>query len=247
MTNKQAARMVRAACAEGEEWVETSLRLKGAGVAGAFGAGLVLGWGGVFRDNGHAFENLINQAVLDHFAVIEPFITIAVAGDALDGLAGLEGINLVEAVAYAEHLAGFDLDIGGLPFHHAAQQGLVHEVAGIFEGKAFALGSGAGNDAAHAGGLTHDVRGNIALKEAHGVEDGQPRGNATAGAINIKMDIVLGVVVSEEEKLGNDEVGHVIAYSTTKKDDAVLEQARVDVVRALALGGLLDHDWYEVT
>ena len=154
----------------------------------------------------HFLEDRIDQAVLDHFVLIEPLVAIAVFGDAVDGLTGLLGIDAVEAVADAEHFAGFDFKVGGLTFHYAAQQGLVHEIAGVGERVAFALGAGAGEDAAHAGGLADDVGGDIALKETHGVEHGKAGGNTATGRVDVKVDVRFGIFVGEEEELGDDNI-----------------------------------------
>src|SRR5690606_33857251 len=54
-------------------------------------------------------------------------------------------------------------------------------------------------------------------------------------------DVLLGVLRLEEQHLRHDHVGDVVVHAADKEDHPLLEQARVDVVRALAPAGLLDH------
>jgi hypothetical protein len=42
------------------------------------------------------------------------------------------------------------------------------------------------------------------------------------------------------DELGHDQVGDLLVDLATEEDDAVIEQARVDVERALSASGLLD-------
>ena len=56
------------------------------------------------------------------------------------------------------------------------------------------------------------------------------------------MDVVLRILRLEEQQLGDDQVGDLIVDGRAEEDDAVLEQARVDVVGALAPPGLFDDD-----
>ena len=51
-----------------------------------------------------------------------------------------------------------------------------------------------------------------------------------------------GILGLEEEELGDDQVGDVVVDRRPEEDDAVLEEAGVDVVGALAATGLLDDD-----
>ncbi len=55
------------------------------------------------------------------------------------------------------------------------------------------------------------------------------------------MNLFLGVFGLKKEKLGGDQAGAVILDRTGDEDHPLLEQARIDVVGALAAGGLLDH------
>ena len=48
-------------------------------------------------------------------------------------------------------------------------------------------------------------------------------------------------IAQEMEKLGYDNIGHIVVNGASQKHDAIVEQARINVVRALAAAGLL-HD-----
>ena len=56
----------------------------------------------------------------------------------------------------------------------------------------------------------------------------------------------LGVLVAEEQQLGDDEVGHVVVDLPADEDDPVAQQAGVDIVTPLAAPRLLDNDRNEV-
>jgi hypothetical protein len=56
------------------------------------------------------------------------------------------------------------------------------------------------------------------------------------------MDVLVRILRLQEQQLGHDQVRHVVFHLTDQEDDALLEQARIDVVGALAAGGLLDDD-----
>src|SRR5690349_8148176 len=55
------------------------------------------------------------------------------------------------------------------------------------------------------------------------------------------MNVLVRVLGLEEQQLGHDQVGHVVLDRPDDEDHALLEQARVDVERALATRSLLDH------
>src|SRR5207237_5559708 len=54
------------------------------------------------------------------------------------------------------------------------------------------------------------------------------------------------LLVRQEHQLGVDQARDVVVDRAVQEDDTVLEQARVDVVRALATRALLDDHRYDV-
>ena len=55
------------------------------------------------------------------------------------------------------------------------------------------------------------------------------------------MDVLVRILRFEEQHLRDDEVGRRLVDGPDQEHDAFLQQARVDVVRALAASALLDH------
>src|SRR5690606_34191635 len=90
-----------------------------------------------------------------------------------------------------------------------------------------------------------DVRRHIAGQEVHRVDDAQASGDAAAGAVDVEVDVALGVIVGQIQQLRDDEVGYFIVNRPAQKDDAVVEQAGVDVIGPLAAAGLFDDDGNE--
>jgi hypothetical protein len=79
------------------------------------------------------------------------------------------------------------------------------------------------------------------LDELHGVVDGHAGGDRTARGVDVEVDVLVRVLGFQEQELGHHQVGHLVLDRADQEDHAFLEQARVDVVGALATGGLLDH------
>ena len=67
----------------------------------------------------------------------------------------------------------------------------------------------------------------------------------TAGTVDVHVDGFLAGLRLEEEELRDHQRRDVVVDGAHEADDAVLEQARVDVVAALAPAGLLDDDGHE--
>ena len=64
------------------------------------------------------------------------------------------------------------------------------------------------------------------------------------------MDVLVGVVGFQVDELGDDQVGRFLVDLSAEEHDAVVEQARVDVERALAARRLLDdhrNEWHEAS
>ena len=76
-------------------------------------------------------------------------------------------------------------------------------------GRAFRLplAPAASKQRAHAGALADAIGRHVAGNPLHRVVDGQPRGHAAAGAVDVEMDIGLGVLMCQDEHLGDDQVG----------------------------------------
>ena len=88
----------------------------------------------------------------------------------------------------------------------------------------------------HADAHRRDIR----LDVVHRVDDGQSCGDVSAGGVDVEGDVFLGVFGGEEEELGDYKIGDVVVDAAAEEDDAFLEEARVDVIGALAHVRLLD-------
>ena len=138
-----------------------------------------------------------------------------------------------------QHVFHVNLHVGGLSLRPA--ENLVDHHVGVREGEAFAGGAATEQHGAHAGGLTNAVGVHVTREELHGVIDRQTGGNVAAGGIDVNVDVLLRIAHLQEQHLGDDGVGHRIVDGGAEKDDAVHQQARINVVPALAATGLLHH------
>ncbi len=97
-------------------------------------------------------------------------------------------------------------------------------------------------DRAHAGRLADADGADVRLDELHGVVDREARAHDAAGRIDVERDVLVGVLGLQEQHLRDHDVGHVVVDRADDEDHALLEQARIDVISALAARGLLDDD-----
>ena len=70
----------------------------------------------------------------------------------------------------------------------------------------------------------------------------RPDGDASPGAVDVKMDVGLGVLMGQNKHLGDDEVGDRVVDRGSQDDDAVLEQAGIDIHRPLFTAASFDDD-----
>ena len=47
------------------------------------------------------------------------------------------------------------------------------------------------------------------------------------------MNIFIGTLGMQKQKLGDDRIGHLVVHSRTEKDDAVLQQPAIDIIAVL--------------
>ena len=166
--------------------------------------------------------------------------------DGIGGLAGEVGHEVIEPIAQAEHVLGFDAKIGGGALEDAADQRLMEHNLRVGQDVTLALGAGGQQTCPHAGGHADAGRRDIAAEIAHGVDHPEAGRDAAAGGVNVELDVALWIVVGKEEHLGDDDVGHFIGDRPADHDDAVFEKARVDVVSAFTAAGFFDDDGDQV-
>src|SRR5947207_15371130 len=84
----------------------------------------------------------------------------------------------------------------------------------------------------------------------HRVVDREARVDASAGGVDVQADVLVRVLGLEVDQLGHDQVRDVLVDRRAEEHDSLVQQAGVDVERALAAGGLLDDhgdQWTHVT
>jgi hypothetical protein len=95
-------------------------------------------------------------------------------------------------------------------------------------------------EAAHARREAHADRVHRRVQVLHRVVDREPRRDAAARRVDVQEDVAVLVVRLEEEQLRDDDVRDVVIDRCAEEDDAVHQQAREDVIAALAAAGALD-------
>ena len=88
-------------------------------------------------------------------------------------------------------------------------------------------------------------RAHVRLDELHRVVDREPGVDVAARRVDVERDVVLGILGLEMEELRVHDVRDLVVDLGAEKDDALIEEARVDVERALAAARLLDHCRHE--
>jgi hypothetical protein len=85
----------------------------------------------------------------------------------------------------------------------------------------------------------------VGLDELHRVVDRQPGVHRAAGRVDVERDVLVGILGLQVQQLRDDQVRDLIVDGRAEEDDPLVEQAAVDVERALPAGGLLDDHRYE--
>ena len=104
-----------------------------------------------------------------------------------------------------------------------------------------ALGARAEQESTHGGGHAHGDGGHITLDVLHGVVDGHARSDAAAGAVDIELDILVGILSLQVEQLGHNQAGSGVVDLLRQEDDAVVQQTGKNIIAALAAAGLLNN------
>ena len=112
--------------------------------------------------------------------------------------------------------------------------------------EALALRASSEKNGTHGSGDTDTVGIHVAGYELHRVVDCQAGCHAPAGRVDVDVDVLLRVGHLQEEHLSDDGVGNEIIDGSPDKDDAVLEEPRIDVEGAFPASVLLNDGWDEV-
>ena len=111
----------------------------------------------------------------------------------------------------------------------------------VREGKSFALFACREEDGAHRSRHADADGRDVRLNVIHGIDDRQPCCDVAAGTIDIKGNIFLRVFGGKEEHLRDDKVCNLIVNRAAEEDNALLEEARVNIICPLAHRALLDN------
>src|SRR3954454_21146641 len=151
--------------------------------------------------------------------------------------------DVVEALADVDYLLGVDLDVRGLALEAGAD--LVDEDLRVGQRHAFALRPAGQQQRAHRHRDADADRLHVGLDEVHRVVDRQARVHRPAGRVDVDRDVLVGILGLQVQELGHDQVGDLIVHGRAEEDDALVQEAAVDVERTLPTGGLLDNHRYE--
>src|SRR5437899_2470435 len=95
---------------------------------------------------------------------------------------------------------------------------------GVRQGEAVALGSAGQQDGAAAGGHADAVGGHRAFQELYRVVNGKGGRDRAAGAADIKMDLLGGVLVLQVQQLHDDIHGAHVVDDSRQENDAVFQE-----------------------
>ncbi len=144
----------------------------------------------------------------------------------------------LEGVLHALDLLGDDLDVARLALGSGI--GLVEKDAGVGQGETLARCAGRQQHRGRRRRLPEADRGDVGLDVRHRVVDGEQRVDVATGAVDVEVDVLVGVLRLEVQQLGADEVGDEVVDRPAEEDDVLAEQPGEQVTADLAPRGLLD-------
>ena len=157
---------------------------------------------------GLGLDDLINDTVLLSLLGGHEEVPVAVLLDLVLGLISVLGNEGVEDLTDVEDLLGLDLNISSLALGSA--EGLVDHNSGVWEGAPLALGPSTEKEGAHTGSGSEADSANITGDVLHGVVDRHASGDGATRGVNVQGDVLGGILIGEEKKLGDKDVGNLI-------------------------------------
>ena len=189
-----------------------------------------------------AGEDVVDEAIVFRHLGCHEIIAFGVVFDGFEGLSAVLGKDAVQFFAQAEDFSRMDLDLGRLSLY-AAQRLVDHDIR-MRKGVAFALRTGSQEDSRHAGtGADTDGR-DVRTDILHRIIDRKAGGHDAARAVDVEVDIFGRVFGFQEEKLCNDDIGHMVFNLAVKEYDAVLQKSGINIIGALSASGLFDNNRY---
>src|SRR3954468_1426253 len=184
------------------------------------------------------FDDPVDQAVLQCLLGAKEAIAFHVAVHLLDRPPGVVGVDLVDPLARLEDLPRVDLDVARLALEPGRR--LVDQDAAVRQREALARRPAREQQRAHRHRDPAADRRHVRLDELHRVVDREAGVDRAARRVDVDRDVLVRVDGLEVQQLGDDEVRDLIVDRLAEEDDPLVEQAREDVVLALAAGAALD-------
>src|SRR5438874_7551034 len=184
-------------------------------------------------------DHVVDDAVLLGFLRGHEVVALHVLADLVHVLSGVLGHDLLEAALEGDRLPGMDLDIRRLPLEAAPD--LVDEDLCVRQRHALSFRAAGEKQRPHGHGRPDADRLDVGLDELHRVVDRKPVVDGATRRVDVDAHVLVRVLGLEVEELRDDQVGDLVVDGCSEEADALVQQARIDVERALAARGLLDH------
>src|SRR5690554_2657245 len=150
-----------------------------------------------------------------------------VGAQSLHALPGVPGQHRLDIRADAHHLVGLQDQVrDGSP---ALSGGLVEDDPRVWQCRALALGAGGEEDSADGDSFPHHRGGDLGSDVPHGVVDREHRARVAALAVDVQLDVTVGVVRLEVQQLGDEGVRNPGVDSCSEVDNPLRQQVRVDI------------------
>src|SRR5579871_5658807 len=137
-----------------------------------------------------------------------------------------------------DDLASLDLDVASLALE--ATRELVQQDARARQRHPLSGRSCCEQQGGDAHRDAHPDRLHVGPDELHRVVDAEPGVDRAARRIDVEKDVLVGVVRLQVQQLGDDHIRDLVVDRRSEEDDALREQARVDVEGTFATSALLD-------
>jgi hypothetical protein len=152
--------------------------------------------------------------------------------------------HLIEPLPQKQHFLRLDFNVGRRAL--AAARRLVNHDARVRQRVAFAFRAGRQQERSHARCESRTKRRYLRLDELHRVVDRKPVVNGPAWRIDIKKDVLVGVLGFQKQHLRDDQAGGLIVDGTDQKHDPLAQEPRINVISPLASTRLFDDGRYEL-
>ena len=185
-----------------------------------------------------AFDNAIDQAEGKCLLCRHEVVALTGGGDLFHTLAGVLGQNMIhpllnglESLHVNRHIGDLSLGTGGGLMDHDLRVGQSHTLT---------LSTCRQQESAHRRSHAHTNGGNITLDVLHGVVDSHTGSYGTAGAIDIKLNILGRILGFQIQKLGNHQRSSCVIDLLGQENDSIVQQTGKNIVAAFAAAGLLN-------